>query len=331
MSPTLSDAARELGKWPRDLYAEAVWCSAALKPVQKLVALAYADHARDGDTAWLSYERLAERTGLARSTAAAALRQLVDAGWLVCVERGRQHRASRYRLELPQQSESRTPEQSDSRTPDSASSPAPDTSSPAADTSSPAAGPDLSTYLRTNLNTVREGEAVIVQPEDREPASSASLADRLRGLGVAWPDRDVRLAHARLYALLGSDVRAEGQANAVLTELAKRRRPVLHLTSWLSMLDDDAVLALPEVTSLPGRGRTPAPRPARLPTPAEDADIARRRQLLDEHPHGQAARAEARRSIPDVPAPPTEARVDRDAELLLRDPSWIAEQQEHAA
>lgn len=87
-------------RWPRDAYTEAVW-SSALTSTQRLVALAYADHARDTDTAWIAPERLEARTGLGRTAAKTAVRALVEAGWLVLVEAARQHRAPRYRL-VPQ-------------------------------------------------------------------------------------------------------------------------------------------------------------------------------------------------------------------------------------
>ena len=73
-------------RWPRDAFAEAVYRSVELSPPQRLVALVYADHARDGDTAWVTYERLSQRTGLGRSTAARALAALVAVGWLKLVE-----------------------------------------------------------------------------------------------------------------------------------------------------------------------------------------------------------------------------------------------------
>jgi hypothetical protein len=329
---SLSDAARELGKWPRDLYVEAVWASPALTTPQLAVALAFADHAGPSDppAAWVGSDRLQARTKLKRTAAATTVRALVRLGWLTPTAPPRKGFTATYLLTVPDEKAASRPSEK------AVSRPSPETEGRLATGEGRLATREGRQATPTSLptspltTTPREGAAVIVQPEDREPASAASLADRLRGLGVTWPERDVRAAHARLYALLGSDVRAEGQANGVLTELAKRRRPVQHLTSWLSRLDDDAVLALPEVTSLPGRSKS-TERPARIPTPGEAADIERRRQSLDQHPHGQAARAEARRSIGDVPAPPTDARVDREAELLLRDPSWIAEQQERAA
>jgi hypothetical protein len=101
------------GRWHKDVWSEAVWDSPLL-PLQKLIALAYADHARDGDVAWLTYDRLRKRSGLSRDAVARHLRALVDAGWLVLVSAASQHRSARYRLAIPspstQQSVSRTTE-----------------------------------------------------------------------------------------------------------------------------------------------------------------------------------------------------------------------------
>jgi biotin operon repressor len=102
------------GRWHKDVWSEAVWDSPSLLPLQKLIALAYADHARDGDVAWVTYDRLRERTGLSRDAVARHLRTLVEAGWLVLVSAASQHRSTRYRLLIPsastQQSVPRTTE-----------------------------------------------------------------------------------------------------------------------------------------------------------------------------------------------------------------------------
>jgi hypothetical protein len=97
--------------WPSALWAEAIWAS-NLKPAEKLVALAYADHARSKRQAWLSYQRLMERTGYSRSPCAAAVRALREAGWLKVVEKGRQHKSTVYELTTP------TPNSPDSGLPD---------------------------------------------------------------------------------------------------------------------------------------------------------------------------------------------------------------------
>lgn len=136
-------------RWHRDTYAEAVWAS-ELPPLQRLVALAYADHARDGDTSWVTYRRMRERTGLSRDAIARHNAGLIAAGWLQVVTPARQHRAAIYRLTIPEQSVSRTAEQSVSRTADVPSSTPPRSSSTPDDTSSPSRVPNLSTNPSTN-------------------------------------------------------------------------------------------------------------------------------------------------------------------------------------
>ena len=86
--------------WPSKVWAEAIWAS-NFKPAEKLVALAYADHARDKRQAWLSYQRLVQRTGYSRSSCAAAVRVLREAGWLRVVDKGRQHHSTVYELTTP--------------------------------------------------------------------------------------------------------------------------------------------------------------------------------------------------------------------------------------
>lgn len=150
MRGTAATAARRccVGRaWPRDAYTRAVWAS-DLTTAQRIIALAYADHASSGDMAWIPLPRLARLTGLARSTAAKHLAALAATGWLEVAESARQHRATRYRLTIP-----RSPgtgpldeaQQSGSRTSGAqSSSPALDSSSPALDLSSPAPGPEYS-------------------------------------------------------------------------------------------------------------------------------------------------------------------------------------------
>jgi hypothetical protein len=65
------------------VYGDAIWDSEHLTAVQRIVALCYADHARGGDTAWVSTSRLMSRTGIpSRATACATVAALVAAGWL---------------------------------------------------------------------------------------------------------------------------------------------------------------------------------------------------------------------------------------------------------
>jgi hypothetical protein len=94
--------------WFRDKYADAVWETEALRPNEKLVALVYADHAGDkekpdNDIAWVTWPRLSQWTGIrSKDGINRALRGLEAAGWLVEIEKRRQHRSARYRLVIPE-------------------------------------------------------------------------------------------------------------------------------------------------------------------------------------------------------------------------------------
>ena len=88
-------------QWPRDRYVRAVWQS-DLRPLERLVALVYADHARDEDVAWVTYPRIRQRTGLSSNgSVTTAVTGLRDAGWLELVEPGSGRRAARYRIAIP--------------------------------------------------------------------------------------------------------------------------------------------------------------------------------------------------------------------------------------
>jgi hypothetical protein len=88
--------------WPRNEYAAAVWAAASLRPLEKLTALAFADHAGRQEYAFLTYPRLREVTGIASdATIRAALVRLISAGWLELKEPARGRRAARYWLRIP--------------------------------------------------------------------------------------------------------------------------------------------------------------------------------------------------------------------------------------
>jgi hypothetical protein len=77
---------------------------------QKLVAVIYADHARDADTAWVILARLCQRATLGKTAARDALRGLVGAGWLVETVPATSRTTATYRLTFPGEgSVSRTP------------------------------------------------------------------------------------------------------------------------------------------------------------------------------------------------------------------------------
>lgn len=89
-------------KWFRDTYREALWQPNALRPNEVLVGLAYAEYAGQEDVAWVAWTTLSDMTGMrSRTTISAAIRGLVDAGWLVQIEPARQHKSPRYRLTIP--------------------------------------------------------------------------------------------------------------------------------------------------------------------------------------------------------------------------------------
>lgn len=87
--------------WWRTTWMEAVW-SSDLKPMQKLVAAVYADHAHDQRKAWVTLDRLMQRSRLGRSQATTWRRSLVEKGWLVELEPHRQHHAAVYLLAIPE-------------------------------------------------------------------------------------------------------------------------------------------------------------------------------------------------------------------------------------
>src|SRR5664279_707818 len=85
------------GKWHRDIWAEAIWES-ALPTKTKIVGLAYADHARSGQTAYVANKRAVARTGLSVSTVKRCRADLVAGGWLIEWTPARGHRATHYLL-----------------------------------------------------------------------------------------------------------------------------------------------------------------------------------------------------------------------------------------
>jgi biotin operon repressor len=85
----------------RNDWRDAVWES-ELPSLAKLLALAYADHAEpDGARVWVSWERLAERTGMGNGSVGRQVKVLRDGGWLTVVDPGKGRRPTRYRLSQP--------------------------------------------------------------------------------------------------------------------------------------------------------------------------------------------------------------------------------------
>ncbi|NMF27972.1 hypothetical protein HF845_06115 [Cellulosimicrobium aquatile] len=78
-----------------------MWTS-DLRATDKLVALAYADHASTGPLrVWVASERLKARTSLGRTATTAAVRRLRDAGWLTLTSAGVRGSTARYALTVP--------------------------------------------------------------------------------------------------------------------------------------------------------------------------------------------------------------------------------------
>lgn len=188
--------------WPRELWADAIW-EADLKPLQKLIALAYYDHARNGHTSWVTYDRLMKRAGLSRDSVARHLRALVEAGWLTVETPAAQHSATVYRLTYPaQQSVDQTADapqeqandepapleiqqfgnqQSDSAVQQSDSAPpAVRFSGP----SSPTVGPNLTTYPTTNHLTTSNPSSA-----DEAAGEAAANSQRLKTSLTTPPSR----------------------------------------------------------------------------------------------------------------------------------------------
>lgn len=174
-------------RWPRDDFARSVWDSDQLKPLERLVALCFADHAREHDWAFVTYPRLMACTGLSRDSAVRAVKGLRDKGWLEVKEASRQQRATRYWLRCPAQpSASQTAAQAQGSVSQTAeplsgtgdgrltrpSSPSPVTSSLSPVTSSPGDRPDSSSDHSTD--TLSDDPA---QPSVHEHASA--IADLL--------------------------------------------------------------------------------------------------------------------------------------------------------
>lgn len=243
-------------RWPRDAFAEAVWTS-RLPSSQRLVALAFADHAHDGDESWLTYDRLQERTGLSRDSVARHLRGLVDGGWLVLLRR-RRCGSGVYRLTVPEQSDSRTTsdaQQSDGRTTeplqqsDGRTTSEVQQSDPAAQQSDPAAlavrqsdSTSVPTSVPTSLSA-REEDRPAMHTTERETTGDGDSfgARNLAALGRAdLTARQLDTLHARTADRLGLDLAAD--AVRALVALPNVR----NLPAYLARLSDDDLRDLAE-------------------------------------------------------------------------------------
>lgn len=245
--------------WPADLFESAVWES-ALSTAEKAVALAFADHARDGDTAWVTYERLMRRCSMSRDTVARCLRVLLEAGWLVLVRPAKHHRPALYRLTIPaEQSDGRTADpvdndvqQSDGRTADDAQQS--DGAAQQSDGADSAVRPSDATSLPTSLPTSTPAP-------DRAPAAPA-------GGGGDLDEQHLGRACSTLLAAVPGATRTSRVVDGV-SGCLRAGWPVEQIVeqvarpSWAGVANRTAVLAR-RLDDLAG---TPVPAPPKPPTP----------------------------------------------------------------
>ena len=190
----------------RDRWAEAVWRS-TLPAADKVVALAYADHARDGlGSVWVAVDRLVERTSLSRSGVMKCLNRLRASGWMAVAEPSRQHRSTRYRLLIPasaaiedepapvvaeyQPSTEWTAEESTSWTSRPASGPRGAPSGPRGEPSGAPGGLDLSTYL-SSPPAGESGVGGTLPPDVEAAARAAGVPADVLGDVVALAVADI--------------------------------------------------------------------------------------------------------------------------------------------
>jgi len=219
--------------WPRDVWLDAMWESEAVKPNERVVAYAYARYAGADDLAWCSWDELRKRTGIrSRDAVNRAVSGLVADGWLVEVEKARQHYSTRYRLTVPksQQSVSRTPQQSVRRTPEAPSSPSNGSSSPFPETSSPFPGPDLSNGSFQRRTPTSSSPTSLAQLATDASATEEEINLLIQNINTTRPDIRSPLAYLRkcqqqgdLAELLAA-VRDEHQRTVLADELAEARR-----------------------------------------------------------------------------------------------------------
>lgn len=131
-------------RWPRTDWLESVYSSDDLRPLERLTAAIYADHARDRDHAWVTLDRLIERSGMSRDAANRARRGLVNAGWLVPIGTPSRRKATKYRFAVPSLSSTRGEPLSSTRHGSLSGSGDGSLSSTPHDTSSPADVPEQS-------------------------------------------------------------------------------------------------------------------------------------------------------------------------------------------
>lgn len=94
-SPNPTPPAMPLTAWPSAVL------SSGLRPKEKIVALAFAEHADSDGTTCVSMARVAAQTSLANSSVQTAVKVLREQGWLLVVCPYLATRATIYRLTTP--------------------------------------------------------------------------------------------------------------------------------------------------------------------------------------------------------------------------------------
>ncbi|MFE5293000.1 hypothetical protein ACFQ8T_12535 [Isoptericola sp. NPDC056618] len=219
---------------PRYAWVDAVWLS-SLKPLERLVALAYGKYVGDSLAGvWVNGDTLREITGLSRDAANRALRGLEDKGWLFVLEPSRQHLATRYLLQpggQPSASRNagsgadRVPEgqtgdaqrdaqRSASRNAEESSVLSPDASVPSPDASVPPDVPEP-----------RENQEGTPPPAADGAAGRSELHELLETYGLEADERKRFLAHLKADPKLGS-------ARKVVFSLHNRGHLEARLDDW---------------------------------------------------------------------------------------------------
>lgn len=165
--------AGRLDAWPRDVWLDAMWENSDLGPNAREVARVYARYAGREDVSWSTWDEITRRTGIrSRDSISKAHQRLIADGWLVLVEKARQHRSARYRLTVGGQAIGSSP---------AASSPA----SPAIQQSGTRTAGRAQPSDRRSQQSEKRPPAVR-KPAPRSPDSGPDLSEDL-------PDRDPQI------------------------------------------------------------------------------------------------------------------------------------------
>lgn len=235
-------------RWPRDSYRAALWGS-RLRPLERLVALAYAEHAREADHAWVTYARLREVTGMSEDAITRAIKGLRAAGWLELKEPARQHRSARYWLTIPpgQHPVARGAEDlQHPATPQTGSS----STLPPGALNFPSAPGDAPSTLSPEPST----------PADRDDQSSHHSTDQSSTRARAVP-AEHRAAVVELVARLAPDI-TEADAADCVAWVARRKRPD-NLAGYVSRFPAEDVVA--KAALWRGDRAEPTPDPTKCP------------------------------------------------------------------